>query len=316
MSWGNKLVIVFLVFAGLMATLVYNAVTTKFELVSIDYYKDELRYQEKIDGAANAAEAGKMILAQDTSTITIALPASLQTSQLKGEAWFYCKTNAKHDMRMPVQIENGSFVIDKKSFSKDSYELKLQLSVKNKQYYFRAYYRSIMFWQVFIPGFFLGAISSFHCVGMCGPLAISLPLAQFSPAKKVSGILLYNLGRVVTYSFIGLIFGFLGRQIYIAGFQQFFSITIGVIILSFFILSIFKRKLSVFKPANKYYMTIQSLVVKFMTHQGLSGMFVTGIANGLLPCGMVYLAITGALATSNVLYGMEFMAAFGIGTFL
>jgi hypothetical protein len=136
MSWGNKLVIVFVAFAGLMGTLVFKAVNTKFELVSKDYYKDELRYQEKIDGAANAAVAGQIKLIQDAGSITLQLPETLQTLVADADAWFYCKTNAAKDQRFKIQIENGKYVFDKSKFMSDSYELKLQLIAGGKQYYF------------------------------------------------------------------------------------------------------------------------------------------------------------------------------------
>lgn len=171
-----------------------------------------------------------------------------------------------------------------------------------------------MFWEVFISGFLLGTVSSFHCVGMCGPLALSLPLAGYTPLKKTYGILLYNLGRIVTYSSIGLLLGFVGRQIMMAGYQQLFSITMGVAILIVFLLTIFRKRVSGFKPADSFYIKLQSLVARFLRLRSLGGFFLTGIANGLLPCGMVYLALTGALATSNAWYGMEFMASFGLGT--
>ncbi len=136
MNWGNKLVIVFIAFAGMMATLVYNAVTTKFELVTKDYYREELRFQEQIDGAANAAYAGEVTLQQDHATVTLQLPAVLHASIAEGEAWFYCKTDASKDRRIPVKIENGIYIIDRSTFLKGSYELKLKLTVDHKQYYF------------------------------------------------------------------------------------------------------------------------------------------------------------------------------------
>jgi uncharacterized protein len=171
-----------------------------------------------------------------------------------------------------------------------------------------------MLWQVFISGLILGTISSFHCVGMCGPLALSLPMAQYSTSKKVLGILLYNVGRVTTYSALGIFFGFMGRQIFIAGYQQLFSITIGIVILCFFILSLLRKKISGFKPANQFFLKVQLLVSRSLRIKSPGGFYLTGMANGLLPCGMVYLAITGAMASSNVWYGAAFMAAFGFGT--
>jgi uncharacterized protein len=168
--------------------------------------------------------------------------------------------------------------------------------------------------EVFISGFVLGSISSFHCVGMCGPLALSLPLASHSRAQKALGIVLYNLGRVTTYSFIGLMFGFLGRQVFIAGFQQIFSIIAGVLILGFFVMAKFNKRFSGFGGVNYFYTKVQTLVAGFLRIRRMGGFYLTGLANGLLPCGMVYLAITGAMASSNPWHGMEFMAAFGLGT--
>ncbi|MCE3281617.1 MAG: hypothetical protein K0Q66_354 [Chitinophagaceae bacterium] len=138
MSWGNKLVIVFLAFAGLMATLVYKAVNTKFELVTKDYYKDELRYQETIEGRANASQVGELVLIQDGSTVTLTLPVTLGSLPAEGEAWFYCKTNAGNDRRIPVRMEGGRFVFDKAQLATASYELKLTVTAGGKQYYFTA----------------------------------------------------------------------------------------------------------------------------------------------------------------------------------
>ncbi len=171
-----------------------------------------------------------------------------------------------------------------------------------------------MIWEVFISGFVLGSISSFHCVGMCGPLALSLPLASHSKAQKVLGIILYNLGRVTTYALIGLFFGFLGRQVFIAGFQQIFSIVAGVVILAFFLMIKLNKRVSGFGGVNQFYIKVQSLVAQFLRIRSIGGFYLTGLANGLLPCGMVYIAITGAMASSNPWYGMGFMAAFGLGT--
>jgi hypothetical protein len=139
MSWGNKLVLVFVAFVALMATLVYKAINTKFELVTKDYYKEELRYQDKIDGAANAKLAGAILLLQDAATVTVQLPVSLRSSTAQGDAWFYCKTDAAKDLRIPVTIEEGQYSFDKASLAKGSYQLKLQLTSGEKQYYYKEY---------------------------------------------------------------------------------------------------------------------------------------------------------------------------------
>ena len=94
MSWGNKLIIVFVVFASLMATLVYKATQTKFELVSKDYYQDELRYQDKIDGAANAALTGPSSIEVKDELILLQFPDAQKNANITGEAWFYCSVDA------------------------------------------------------------------------------------------------------------------------------------------------------------------------------------------------------------------------------
>lgn len=171
-----------------------------------------------------------------------------------------------------------------------------------------------MLLQIFISGFLLGAISSFHCVGMCGPLALSLPMAHYSTPKKILGILLYNLGRVFTYAALGVFFGFVGRQIFIAGYQQVFSIVVGALILFFFVMAVLRKRVRGLEFIDRFYRNVQLLVSRFLRVNSLSGLFLTGLANGLLPCGMVYLAITGAAAAGNVWLGAGFMAAFGLGT--
>lgn len=169
-------------------------------------------------------------------------------------------------------------------------------------------------WQVFISGLVLGAVSSFHCIGMCGPIALTLPLQHLSPDKKLAGILLYNFGRVVTYSLLGLFFGFAGRQIYLGGFQQWFSIVLGCIILLGLVVSFISKKKYRLRFLDKANLQLQLFIGKYLRKRQLYAMFLIGAANGLLPCGMVYFAIAGALATGSITGGVIFMASFGLGT--
>ncbi len=167
--------------------------------------------------------------------------------------------------------------------------------------------------QALIPGFLLGLISSFHCIGMCGPLALALPVQGGTRGRRITGVLLYNSGRIVTYSFLGLMFGFFGRQFYLAGFQQGLSVVLGIILLLYFILTACKH-LPHFRAGNLLYNRVQIIISRFMNRSGMKALFITGIANGLLPCGMVYLAIGGALVSGGISEGVGFMAAFGAGT--
>lgn len=79
--------------------------------------------------------------------------------------------------------------------------------------------------------FILGLLGSFHCVGMCGPIAFMLPVDRTNSIKKVSQIAIYHFGRLLSYSLIGLVFGLIGKSLYIFGFQQQLSILIGVLMI-------------------------------------------------------------------------------------
>lgn len=155
-----------------------------------------------------------------------------------------------------------------------------------------------------------GLASSFHCVGMCGPIALALPTGRLSWPQELLAKSLYNFGRILTYSSLGIIFGFLGKKIFLAGFQQNFSIFIGV----FLILSLFSKTITGISFFHKFSQTISGFIRNLLPQKSLSKFLYLGIANGLLPCGMVYIALAGASATASVTQGAIFMALFGLGT--
>lgn len=157
----------------------------------------------------------------------------------------------------------------------------------------------------------LGFLGSFHCLGMCGPIALALPINQFSNAKKLFSILFYNLGRVYTYSVFGIVSGVIGYSIVFAGFQQALSIILGIGLILSVILPQFKFNIKL--PAF-YYKLSQQLFMRLRGGQ-ISWFFLSGMLNGLLPCGLVYMALSASLATGNILTSVVFMAAFGFGTF-
>jgi sulfite exporter TauE/SafE len=171
-----------------------------------------------------------------------------------------------------------------------------------------------MMWQLYISGLVIGAVGSFHCIGMCGPIAFALPTHFLPPPQKALGILLYNTGRITTYTLLGLVFGLMGRGVYIGGFQQWFSIILGVLILLILLQSALNKKLLHFSFFDRFNSRIQQFIAVYIQRKQLYGMFLLGAANGLLPCGMVYVAIAGALAAGTVEGGMLFMAGFGSGT--
>ncbi len=160
-----------------------------------------------------------------------------------------------------------------------------------------------------------GLISSFHCIGMCGPIAMMLPVDRSNQAKKTSQIITYHIGRLSAYAIIGLVFGLLGRGLYLAGFQQKLSIFIGVaMILIILIPEKVFAKYNFSKPVFKLISKIKTTLGSQFKNKSYKSLFTIGLLNGFLPCGMVYVALFGAIAMQNEFYGVLYMILFGLGT--
>jgi hypothetical protein len=137
MNWGNKLLLVFAVFAGGMFFLVYKSMHTNYELVTKEYYKDELSYQAVIDGTRSANSLStKVAIIQENEMITVRLPEEMKKAKVSGNIWFYCASDAKKDRHIPIEM-NAEAVqyIDKKIFLPGRYTVKFDWISNNKHYY-------------------------------------------------------------------------------------------------------------------------------------------------------------------------------------
>jgi sulfite exporter TauE/SafE len=160
-----------------------------------------------------------------------------------------------------------------------------------------------------------GLISSFHCIGMCGPIAMMLPIDRSNQTKKVFQILLYHLGRLTAYGMLGLFFGILGKGLFLAGFQQKLSIFVGIMMIIFVIVP--EKKLAQYnfsKPIYKLISKVKSHLGAQFKRKSPDALFTIGLLNGFLPCGLVYAALFGAIAMQSELLGVAYMVLYGIGT--
>ena len=168
---------------------------------------------------------------------------------------------------------------------------------------------AMIIWTAFIFGLF----NSLHCLGMCGPIALSLPVPAH--INRAVAILFYNSGRIFTYSMMGLLFGSIGHAVVLFGFQRYLSITCGVLMLTFVLLQLSgvqpEQYLKGLSFVNRY---VKSHFNALYLRKTLPSLFFIGLLNGLLPCGIVYLALAGAAAMGNSAYGALYMAVFGLGT--
>lgn len=166
-----------------------------------------------------------------------------------------------------------------------------------------------------ITAFILGLLGSFHCVGMCGPIAFILPVDRKNPVKKFGQIFLYHFGRIFSYALLGLIFGLLGKSLNLFGFQQQLSILIGLLMI--FVILIPQRtfnKYNFSKPVYRVISKVKSALGKELKKKSPDTFLTIGFLNGFLPCGLVYMAIFGAIASGNAWEGSLYMAFFGLGT--
>ena len=135
-NWGYTLTVVFIAFAAHISYLVYRCTQEKFDLVSADYYNQELRYQDKIDGAQNAKKLDTIKLTQTPAELSIQLPQQLDGKTVTGEVWLYCPANAALDCKQPLQVnKEGCMLIDKKRLAPVIYTAKISWQEGDIKYY-------------------------------------------------------------------------------------------------------------------------------------------------------------------------------------
>lgn len=161
--------------------------------------------------------------------------------------------------------------------------------------------------------FVLGIAGSLHCVGMCGPIALALPVPAEIP--RALGLLLYNAGRILTYGLLGLLVGLVGQLLALAGYQQLLSIVCGVLIVLWAILPLLPiRTTTLPNGLSFFHGFIKKQLSYFLKRRTRSTLLILGILNGFLPCGLVYVALAASLSTANSIMGGWFMVLFGLGT--
>lgn len=161
--------------------------------------------------------------------------------------------------------------------------------------------------------FFMGLFGSVHCAVMCGPLVMALHGGHSFSWQQVINKLLYQIGRISAYAALGALLGFIGNVAAFRGWQQGVSIFTGILLILFGMMYLFGQNSP--KLAQWQTKAIQPLVrlmSKWLYKPG--GSIIAGLFNGILPCGMVYMALASAMNTDSLLGGAQFMLFFGFGT--
>jgi sulfite exporter TauE/SafE len=161
----------------------------------------------------------------------------------------------------------------------------------------------------------MGLIGSTHCIGMCGPLAMALPVNTKSKWEKLFLALTYNLGRVTTYTLLGAGIGAGSAFVIPAAWQSSFSISVGILmLLSAVFIFVLQRKKAIQILPDKWIKKVSQLIASRMQSGRNIDVFLIGFLNGLLPCALVYAALVTAFASGSVMNSMVFMMFFGFGT--
>ena len=161
--------------------------------------------------------------------------------------------------------------------------------------------------------FFMGLLGSIHCAVMCGPLLIALQGNAVVSWKTVFNKFLYQFGRIATYGLLGLLLGLIGNLAALKGWQQGFSMITGCLLIVLAIFYFFGNKSAMItKFQTKAIQPFAKYMGKWLYRPG--GSFFAGILNGLLPCGMVYMALASAVNANSIQNSVLFMLFFGLGT--
>jgi sulfite exporter TauE/SafE len=167
---------------------------------------------------------------------------------------------------------------------------------------------------IYGTAFALGIFSSLHCIGMCGPIALATPVIRKNFFTELVSRLLYNGGRALAYISIGCIAGAVGSIFYMGGIQQWVSIISGAIILLWVMVPTTNPEN--WKVINRLPVisSIRNKMGRLFKTKSYGAIFLIGVLNGFLPCGMVYMAVIGALTASTLAEGGLYMLFFALGT--
>ena len=166
-----------------------------------------------------------------------------------------------------------------------------------------------------VLAFTLGLFGSLHCVGMCGPIALLIPLQRQHKGFRSLQLGAYFIGKTLAYALMGLLFGLVGEGIFIAEYQQEFSIFTGLLMILMGLFSLLHLRVKgLGNPLLKGFSLLKNALGKQLSKKTLTSSLSIGFLNGFLPCGLVYTALFGALAMGNWWGSMIYMTAFGVGT--
>ncbi len=225
-NWGTGIVITIIAFIGFILFFVITMSTGNnysHDLVTEAYYQKELAFQQEIDAKQNVANLKESLDIHKTSKgIEIQLPSFFDPTKITGNVFLYRPSDKQLDFKIP--ISNIYLLVPENRLLGGRWNITVVWHYEKHSLYVSKRTALLML----ISAILLGLLGSFHCIGMCGPIAFMLPVDRTSPFKQFFQISSYHLGRLSTYAIIGLLFGLLGKGFFFFGFQQHLAVFSGV----------------------------------------------------------------------------------------
>jgi len=157
----------------------------------------------------------------------------------------------------------------------------------------------------------IGLAGSLHCAGMCSPLAMAITSNRPFLRDKI----IYNSGRVLTYGLLGALAASFGSLFSLSSYQSIISFSIGSLFLLMGFGAISGVRIPILTQAlNKFTTQLKKLFNYWLQKRGSMAVFIMGMLNGLLPCGLTYLAMTYCFILPAAREGFVYMLFFGLGT--
>jgi len=159
-----------------------------------------------------------------------------------------------------------------------------------------------------IAALVIGLVGSLHCVGMCGPIMLTFA----GPRPSITTFGVYHIGRILSYLLIGALLGLIGESLHFFQVQQVLTIALGVLLLVIYTIPAFRTSVERWYFQSAMYRVVQRVLASNISKK--RRWFISGMANGFLPCGLTYVAAAGAIALGDFFSGALFMALFGLST--
>jgi len=165
---------------------------------------------------------------------------------------------------------------------------------------------------MWLTAIIIGSAGSLHCLGMCSPLVMA---ATSIRSSAFANRLVYNGGRVLSYGILGALVSSFGSLFQFSSFQNILTIGLGSLLIIFGLAGISHIRIPfVTMPLQRFTGALKKMFSKFLERKTVISLAAMGMLNGLLPCGLTYLALTYCLTLADGLSGFYFMLLFGAGT--